>query len=111
MDIRGAMDSVTQWGGAMVATGWMAAVRGRLLWHVRLARKGVRGIVSWELAWELPTVLFAYYVGTALATVAGFKAGPVVNGIIAVVSYLGPAGIVAVAQAWWSHTGKPDIDL
>jgi hypothetical protein len=96
---------------AWLATGWAAAVAGRLAWHSRLAQKGARGFISWELAWEIPTVLFGYYLGLGVATWLGLKAGPVVNGVILVVAYLGPGGVTVGAQMWWKHMDRQKFDL
>ena len=87
----------------ILTSGWMAAATGRLVWHTRLVQQGHRRFFSRELLFELPIVGFMYLVGSGIADHLGWT-GTTAGATIAVLSYLGPAGVQRFAQLWVGRT-------
>lgn len=97
------------WWGYVVGiltSGWAAAVTGRLVWHTRLVQRGDRKFFSRELLYELPIVAFTYLVGAGIADHLGWT-GPSAGATIAVVSYLGPAGLQRAIQLYAGRADPP----
>ncbi|MGE0252011.1 MAG: phage holin family protein [Dongiaceae bacterium] len=75
-----------------------AAIAGRVARHAQLVQKGLRRFWGLQLALELPVAIFMGFVGNGLAE--WLELGPRAStGIVAALSYLGPAAIERVFAA------------
>ena len=86
------------------ATALIAAFSGRAMYHAGEVRARRRLILSWDLAWEIPTAVGMAIAGDALGSYLGFTR-EVTVGLIAVPSSLGPRGAGATVERWARRKG------
>lgn len=90
---------------AVIDSAFFAAALGRLYWHCRLVVKGERKLFGPEAVLEPFCVLLGYIAGTAIAAYLGLD-GRAAQGLVLVVSYLGPDGFQAIMNKYLSGTAK-----
>lgn len=77
----------------------LAALIGRLMYHVQEVRAKRRKFFSIELVWEMPTAIGMAFVAHGLSE--WLDLGPsATTGMIATMSYLGPRAIDVVFARW-----------
>jgi hypothetical protein len=94
------MDSFWAWQTALnflAAVG--AAFIGRLVRHLHLVQKGIRRFWGMQLLIELPVAIFMGFVGNGLADWLALSPKSTI-GLVAALSYLGPAAIEQLTMKW-----------
>lgn len=81
------------------ATALLGAISGRLMWHVSEVRRKRRALFSWTLVWELPIAFGMAFIGDGAGEYLELSQTSTV-GLIALLSYLGPRGVVALEEQW-----------
>lgn len=77
----------------------VAAMIGRIVRHVQLVQNGLRRIWGIQLVLELPVAIFMGFVGSGLADWLVLSQKSTI-GLVAALSYLGPAAIEQLVQRW-----------
>ncbi|MBX3490916.1 phage holin family protein [Parvibaculum sp.] len=90
---------------AVLDSALFAAGLGRMIWHVRLCQKGERRFFGLELLAEVPGVLVGFIAGMAIAAYLGLD-GRAAQGLVLIVSYLGPDGFQALLDKYLSGRRK-----
>lgn len=90
---------------AVLDSALFAAALGRLVWHVRQVQKRERAFFGRELALEIPGVLVGFIAGSALASYLGLDGSPA-QGLVLIVSYLGPDGFQALLDKYLQREPK-----
>jgi hypothetical protein len=90
---------------AVLDSALFAAALGRLVWHVRLVQKRERGFFGREALLEIPGVLVGFIAGMAIAAYLGLD-GRAAQGLVLIVSYLGPDGFQALFDKYLSGRRK-----
>lgn len=92
---------------AMLESALFAAVLGRLIWHLRLVKKGERTLLGLDgLLSETVGVFAGWIVGSGLAAYLGLD-GSAAQGLVLIVSYIGPEGFQALLEKYVSGGRKP----
>lgn len=101
-DLETARETLTNLAAAL-----SAAFIGRLAKHVLLVQKGLRQFWGMHLLLELPVAIFMGFVGNGLADWLHLS-GRSAIGLIAALSYLGPAAIEHCYANYLSNNKKPE---
>lgn len=86
---------------AVLDSGFFAAGLGRLVWHLRKVHKEERAFFGRELVGEVLGAGVGFIVGAGLAQYLGLD-GRAAQGLILIVSYLGPDGFQAIVDRYLS---------
>jgi len=84
---------------AVLDSGFFAAGLGRLVWHLRKVQKEERAFLGWELFNEVIGAGVGFIVGAGLAQYLGLD-GRAAQGLILIVSYLGPDGFQGIVDRY-----------
>lgn len=96
----------TGWIWAVLDSSLLAATLGRLVWHLRLVQKKERRILdAMTVAVECVGVLVGWMAGAGLADYLGLD-GRAAQGLVLIVSYIGPDGFQALFDKYLSGARK-----
>lgn len=94
IDFNPIVETITNFFGAC-----MAALIGRITYHIGLVQRGVRRLLGIHLLLELPVAIFMGFVGSGLAEWLSLPPKSSI-GLVAALSYLGPNAIEYIIAQW-----------